>query len=190
MSLIQHLQTVRDYRTQPDYPLWVILVLIVMGTMSGCTGYRSLADFVSRHQAALLEIMELPYARLPGFSTLRRMMVRVDFISFTEAFNQWAQEHCAPAPNEPVPVDGKGIKASLRDYDQSYQDFVSVVSAFSVQQGVVLGLESMRNQECSEIKTAQVLLEKLQLQGVCFSLDALHTQKKQRSRSLPAAMIT
>ena len=26
MSLIQHLQTVRDYRTQPDYPLWVILV--------------------------------------------------------------------------------------------------------------------------------------------------------------------
>jgi hypothetical protein len=190
MSLIQQLQTVRDYRTQPDYPLWVVLVLIIMGTMSGATGYRALADFVSRHQAALLEIMELPYARLPGFSTLRRVMVRVDFGSLTEAFNQWAQEHCAPSPNEQVPVDGKGIKASLRDYDQSYQDFVSVVSAFSVQQGVVLGLESMRNGDCSEIKTAQVLLKKLQLQGVCFSLDALHTQKKQRSRSLPAAMIT
>ena len=120
MNLIQHLQTVRDYRTQPEYPLWVILVLVIMGTMSGCTGYRPLADFVNRHQNDLLEIM----------------------------------------------------------------------SAFSVQQGVVLGLESMRNGDCSEIKTAQVLLEKLQLQGVCFSLDALHTQKKQRSRSLPAAMIT
>ena len=85
MSLIAHLQTVRDYRTQPDYPLWVILVLIIMGmrasphfVRSGATGYRSLTDFVSRHQAALLEIMELPYARLPGFSTLRRVMVRVD----------------------------------------------------------------------------------------------------------------
>jgi hypothetical protein len=190
MSLIQHLQTVRDDRTQPDYPLWVILVLIIMGTMSGATGYRSLTDFVNRHQTALLEVMELPYARLPGFSTLRRIMVRVDFVSFTEAFNRWAQETCAPCPNEHVAVDGKGIKASLRDYDQSYQDFVSIVSAFSVQQGVVLGLESMRNGDCSEIKTAQVLLEKLQLQGVCFSLDALHTQKKPRSRSLPLAMIS
>ena len=197
MSLIAHLQTVRDYRTQPDYPLWVILVLIIMGmrasphfVRSGATGYRSLTDFVSRHQAALLEIMELPYARLPGFSTLRRVMVRVDFVSFTEAFNQWAQENCASALNEPVPVDGKGIKASLRDDDQSYQDFVSIVSAFSVQKGVVLGLESMHNGDCSQIKTAQVLLEKLQLKGVCFSLDALHTQKKQRSRSLPAAMIS
>ena len=75
-------------------------------------------------------------------------------------------------------MDDKGIKASLRNYQQSYQDFVSVVSAFSVQQGVVVGLESMRNQDCSEIKTAQVLLEKLQLKGVCLTLDALHTQKK------------
>jgi hypothetical protein len=65
----------------------------------------------------------------------------------------------------------------VRDYDQSYQDFVSVVSAFSVAQGVVVGLETMRQQQTSEIKTVEVLLETLQLQGVCFSLDALHTQK-------------
>jgi DDE_Tnp_1-associated len=131
MSLIQHLQSVRDYRTQPNYPLWVILVLIIMGTMSGATGYLSLADFVRRHQTALLEIMELPYVRLPGFSTLRRRMVRVDFVSFTKAFNSGAQEHCAPSPDEQVPVDGKGIKASLRDYDQSYKT-LSVSSQPSV----------------------------------------------------------
>lgn len=70
MNLIQYLQTVRDYRTQPDYPLWVILVLVVMGTMSGCTGYRALADFVSRHQAPLLTVMELPYTRLPSLSNV------------------------------------------------------------------------------------------------------------------------
>lgn len=189
MNLIQYLQTVRDFRTQPDYPLWVILVLVVMGTMSGCTGYRALADFVNRHQPTLLEVMNLPYTRLPSLSTLRRIMVRVDFVSFTEAFNQWAQEHCAPIASEQVPLDGKGISVSLRDYDQAYQDFVSIVSAFSVQQGVVVGLESMRNKDCSEIKTAEVLLEKLQLKGVCLTLDALHTQKKQSSRSSPAAMI-
>ena len=177
MSLIEHLQTIRDFRTQPEYPLWVILLLVLMGTMSGCTGYRPLADFVARHEAALLTLLQLPQQRLPSLSTLRRIMVRVNFESFTDAFNAGAQAHFAPAVDEQLATDGKGIKASVSDYDQSYQDFVSVVSAFSVAQGVVVGLETMRNKQTSEIQTVEVLLAKLQLKGVCFSLDALHTQK-------------
>lgn len=177
MSLIKHLQTIRDFRTQPEYPLWVVLLLVVMGTMSGCTGYRPLADFVVRHQTELLSVLDLPRQRLPSLSTLRRIMVRVNFASFTQAFNTWAQERFVPAPADHLAMDGKSIKASVRDYDQAYQDFVSVVSAFSVAQGVVVSLEPMRNHQTSEIKTVEVLLEKLQLQGVCFSLDALHTQK-------------
>jgi hypothetical protein len=114
-------------------------------------------------------------------------MVRVDFNAFTEAFNHWAEEQCQTTTQQ-VCMDGKAIKASLRDYDQSYQDFVNVVSAFSVEQGVVIGLESMRNGQSSEIQTVEVLLEKLQLKGVCFTLDALHAQKKRLSRSLPLAM--
>jgi len=176
MSLIAPLQTIRACRTQPDYPLWVVLLLVVMGTMSGCTGYRPLADFVARHQTALLSVLALPRQRLPSLSTLRRLLVRVDFASFTQAFNAWAQETFAPAPGEPLATDGKSIQASVRDDDQSYQAFVSVVSAFSVTQGVVVGLETMRNQKTSDMKTVEVLLDKLQLQGVCFSLDALHTQ--------------
>ncbi|MEB3295574.1 MAG: hypothetical protein VKJ24_20675 [Synechococcales bacterium] len=70
---------------------------------------------------------------------LARIMVRVDFAAFMEAFNAWAAT-CVPAPTDAsrvqVPLDGKSIKASLCDYDQSYQDFISVVSAFSVEQGV------------------------------------------------------
>ena len=188
MSLIEHLRTIRDFRTQPDYPLWVVLLLVVMGTMSGCTGYRSLAAFVSRHQAELLRLLELPQQRLPSLSTLRRIMVRVNFESFTQAFNAWAQAQFPPAPAEQLATDGKAIKASLSDYDQPYQDFVSVVSAFSVAQGVVVSLETMHNQQTSEIQTVEVLLDKLQLKGVCFSLDALHTQKKHSNALLTAVM--
>lgn len=72
MSLITHLKTIPDFRTQPRYPLWVILLLVIMGSMSGCESYRALQDFVARHQASLIEVLELPYKRLPSFSTLRR----------------------------------------------------------------------------------------------------------------------
>ncbi|MBI4780707.1 MAG: transposase family protein [Oscillatoriophycideae cyanobacterium NC_groundwater_1537_Pr4_S-0.65um_50_18] len=79
MSLIARLKQIPGFRTQPRYPLWVILLLVIMGTMSGCQGYRALEDFVQRHQRVLLELLELPYKRLPSFSTLRRIMVRLDY---------------------------------------------------------------------------------------------------------------
>jgi DDE_Tnp_1-associated len=90
MSLLSYLQQVRDFRTQPRYPLWVVLLLVIMETMSGCWGYRALEDFVQRHQKVLLELLELPYTRLPSYSTIRRAMVRIDFQAWTIAFKAWA----------------------------------------------------------------------------------------------------
>ena len=42
MNLIHYLQQIPDFRTQPRYPLWVVLLLVIMGVMSGCQGYRAL----------------------------------------------------------------------------------------------------------------------------------------------------
>jgi DDE_Tnp_1-associated len=188
MSLIHHLQQVSDYRTKPHYPLWVVMLLVIMGIMSGCTGYRSLESFVERHQNALLELLELPYTRLPSFSTLRRIMIRISFVSLTTAFNNWAAETFKVTEGEQLATDGKSIKASVTDYDKSSQDFINVVSAFSVSQGVVVGLQSMHNRTTSEIATVQSLLEVLNVRGACFTFDALHTQKKLSSKSSIAEM--
>lgn len=177
MSLIDHLKQVRDYRTQPRYPLWAVLVLVILGTMSGAVGYRGLGEFVERHQAVLLELMELPHHRLPSYSTIRHVMTRIDFASLTTAFNAWAAEQFSLQPGEHLAIDGKSIKVSLEAYDSRYQDFVNVVSAFCVRQGVVVGLVAMHTQDGSEIDTVRTLLATLKLRKVCFSLDALHTQK-------------
>ncbi|MBW4445283.1 MAG: ISAs1 family transposase [Plectolyngbya sp. WJT66-NPBG17] len=177
MSLIEHLKQVRDFRTQPQYELWVILLLVVMGVLSGCTSYRGLEEFVARHQKALLELLELPYARLPSYSTIRKAIERVSYESLTGAFNAWAIETIEWQPTEHLAMDGKGIKASVVAYDSALQDFVNVVSAFSVRTGVVVGVLPMHTQAGSEIETVLQLLDTLNLRGVCLSLDALHTQK-------------
>ena len=189
MSLIAYLQQIPDYRTQPRYPLWVILMLVIMGTMSDCLGYRALADFVARHQKVLLELMELPHSRLPSYSTLRRAMVRLDWKALAQAFNTWSAETGCLQEGQQVAIDGKSIKASVQDYDQSYQDFISVVSAFSIQSGTAIALQPMRNREVSEIATVQSLLATLEFKNVCFTLDALHAQKKLLKKSSRVAMI-
>lgn len=147
-----------------------------MGTMSGCQGYRALEDFVERHQSGLLELLELPYKRLPSFSTLRRVMVRLDDAPLAVTFNAWARDAFPTAVAEHLATDGKALQASGVDYDQRYQA-INGVSAFRVTQGVVVGLQPMHNRQTSEVAALQTLLAQLHLTGVCFSMDALHTPK-------------
>ena len=182
MNLIEALKSVRDRRTKPKYPQWIVLLLVIMATMSGRYGYRPLARFVHRHQQAVLDYLELPHDRLPSLSTLRRVMIHLDFEALTEAFNQWAlSQEREWKEKEPrlLATDGKALKASVRGYNQSYQDFAVTVSMYCVETGQVEALANFRHKEMSEITVVQQLLEQLQLTGVCISLDALHAQKKQ-----------
>jgi hypothetical protein len=166
--------------------LWVILLRVVMATISGCGGDRAIASFVERHQAQWLAVLAVPYEHLPCYSTIRRALVRVDFESLTEVFNQWAHETVAFEEQAACAVDGKSIRVSLRDYDPAYPDFVSVVSVLSTRLGLVIGLQSLPNKTSGEIATVQTLLERLQLQGVCFSFDALHAQKNSPANYCPS----
>lgn len=180
MSLIDELKTVRDRRTAPRYPQWIVLMLVIMATMSGRYGYRPLARFVQRHQAGLIEALGLPYEKLPSLSTLRNILIHLDYEELAEAFNRWAVGTSLETPSklpQQLATDGKAIKASLSNYSESYQNFASLVSMFNVNNGQVVGLAPMQNKKESEITVVRELLEQLQLTGVCISLDALHTKK-------------
>ena len=54
-NLITSLQEIRDFRAPQGrrYPLYLILRLVVMGTISGCRSYYALEDFGARHYRAL-----------------------------------------------------------------------------------------------------------------------------------------
>jgi len=180
MSLIDELKSVRDRRTQPRYPQWVVLALLIMGTMSKCYGYRSLSRFTKRYEADFLELMELPYERLPCRSTIRNVMLHLDYEALTQAFNRWAISSGAIADSpelQQLATDGKAIKASLSNYSKSYQNFVSVVSMYNVATGQVVALAPMQNKHTSEVVVVRQLIEQLELTGLCISLDALHAKK-------------
>nr|WP_242026535.1 transposase family protein [Leptolyngbya sp. FACHB-17] len=102
--MIEHLNQVRDFRTHPQYELWVIRLQVVMGVLSGCTSYRALEEFVTRHQKALLKLLELPYARLPSYSTICKAIERVSYASLMSAFNAWAIETIEWQPTEHLAI--------------------------------------------------------------------------------------
>ncbi len=49
------LKVKKDFRTKDGqrHSLWLVLLLVIMGTMSGYVGYRAWGDFVKRHRRVL-----------------------------------------------------------------------------------------------------------------------------------------
>lgn len=179
-NLIETLCQVKDFRKARGqrYPLWLVLLLVIMGTISGCTGYGALEEFAHRHHQALVARLSLPSKRLPSDSTFRRIMSQIDFEELAKVFNQWARDYVPLEESEWLAIDGKSIKGTVRNYDNAYQNFVQVVSVFNTAQGLTVNLNQFQNQDHSEITVVQALLEALDLSNVVFSFDALHCQKK------------
>ncbi len=178
-QLVQRLQSIRDYRSNRGkrYPLWVLLLVTVLGAMSGAQGYRALEDFGKRHYVSLCEYLGVSLNRMPSDTTLRRMFGSMNLSELTGQFNAWSQAQFAPMPGECLAVDGKSLSSTLTGHKESFQDFVAIVSVYSHQQRLVLAQKSYQNKAESEISVVQTLLETLEMTGVTFTSDALHCQK-------------
>ena len=180
MSLIAHLQKIPDFRAARGqrHPLWLVLVLIILGAMMGYWGYRPLAEFVEVYGKEICDKLELaPETPLPSYSTFRRVMQELDYDVLAGVFTDWVQLQHEVDPGEWFACDGKGIKGSVTHYDQAEQNFVSLVSLFSHQRGVVQAVMPMEQKRMSEQEVVRVLLEVVGFCGIGVTLDALHCQK-------------
>ena len=179
-SLIDYLKQIPDERVPNGrrHPLWLILLIMILGIMSGYWGYRSLGRFVERHRRQLIDTLKIPGARVPSYSTLRRVMMQLDYQAVTQAFNEWASQYTHNDSGQWIAIDGKSLKNTVSDCYGRQQNFVMMVSAFSHERGEILGIKVMENKKQSEIVAVQDLLKLLDLKGVVFTMDALHCQKK------------
>ena len=198
-SLIDYLKEVPDERDPQGrrHPLWLILIIMIMGIMSGSWGYRGLGRFVERHRRELIKLFKISRAEMPSYSTIRRVMMQVDYEKLSFVFNDWASQYTHRHKGQWIAVDGKSLKNTVSDCHGTQQNFVlkdtaphmMMVSAFSHQRGEVLGLKVMENKNESEIHVLRELVELLDLSGVVFTMDALHCQKKHWKLLSKARMI-
>jgi hypothetical protein len=190
VNLIEAIKAVPDYRQARGirHQLWLILTIVLLGSCTGYWGYKPLAEFTKNHRSLLIELFNLPLdIRFPSASTFRNVMMEMDFQAIASLFNIWAQQSLmistgelfANAKRATKAVDGKSIKSTLIGGNQTCQDFVSIVSVYSHQQGWVVRHQAMQNKKTSEIGIVEQLVETLSGFQVVITADALHCQKKQ-----------
>lgn len=179
-SLIHYLEQIPDFRDKSGlrHPLPLVLLIVIMAIMSGEYGYRGMERFIERHRLALIKQLSIPKARVPSASVVRRILLGLDYQEVEKQLNAWLRENIIIPKGEGVSGDGKALKNTVSNYAEAEQNFVNVVSLFSHQKGLVLGVKVMENKKKSEMLTVQELLESLDLKGLVFTFDALHCQKK------------
>lgn len=177
--LIQYFDELSDKR-RPEgkrHKQSFIMLIVLMATMSEYYGYRGISRFVQKNSIALIENFKPVKGRLPSLATIRRVIMNIDFNEFASVFKKWSMDNQALAEGSWISIDGKCLRNTLTDYSTSYQNFVSVVSAYAHSSGQVLCIDKYENQKISEINIVEKMVSELCLHGVTFSMDALHCKK-------------
>jgi hypothetical protein len=179
-ALVEQLKTIPDWRRgrAVQHPLWLMLLMTLLGVMSGYSSLRGLADFMERHHQEVADYFELGKTKSPSYPTIREMAQSVNASAVALVFQTWVQLACPVAVGEAVALDGKALGSTMTDAHGSKQDFVMVVNACVQSWAGVIGQLSFHNGKSSEIGAVRSLLEQLDLEGLWVTLDALHCQKK------------
>lgn len=179
MNLVEHLCQIKDFRRKQGqrFLLSQILLIIILGIMSGRYGYREIASFAKANKKELAHKLKLKKSKIPSHVTIREVIKNIDFNLLNQTFSQWALGYVTIEKDDWLSVDGKSIKSTLENPNSAYQNFVSMVSVFSQKRGQVIKTATFENKKVSEVPIVQELLETLDLKDVVFTLDALHCKK-------------
>jgi len=166
-------------RAGKRHPVGLVVLLAIMATVSGMSSYRAMGSFVRSNQAELIRRLGVEKGRLPCYSTIRRVLMGLPTQELSQVLGQWNRAALDTGQlYEWVHIDGKAMKGTVEHYGERNQDFVNVVSLFFQPAKLVVGSASFHNKEQSEIKVVRDLLESTDLEGVIFTADAMHAQKK------------
>ena len=90
-DLISFLKAIPDgrFRRGVRYPQWFLLLVAVLGILSGCRSSRDLEAFAKRHREALNQALGLDFKRWPSDATFLYLFNKAHLQQFGEVLQAW-----------------------------------------------------------------------------------------------------
>lgn len=184
-TLQEHLSLIPDHR-KPNgirFPYVAMLEMVILSGMSGFFGINSISRFIKNNEQFFVDRFQLEH-RVPSKTQIFNFLRDFDFDAVSAAFSSWMMEVLGDdLEDQVVNVDGKSISSTVSSPYSSQQNFVSIVSLYAAELGVVIGSEALENKKSNEVAAFHELLDKLELKGVILTFDALYCKKKPRKLS-------
>jgi len=181
LDLISFLKAIPDARMRRGVriPAWYLLLVAVLGILSGCESLRDLERFARRHHSVLGKQLGLELRRPPSDSAFRYFFLQVDVASLCASIRDWtiAQIPGGETELDQLICDGKTLRGSIEPTAGGGSAFIAQVTLYSAALGVAISQACYATGEDHERAVLKQLLGELDLEGVLIQADALHTQK-------------
>jgi predicted transposase YbfD/YdcC len=184
-SLFALLMKITDTRSKrgKQYPLDILLVLILLAKLCGENTPTGIADWVMYRIDQLVEMKLLPKKKAPCHMTYRRILQFIVSPHELEGLMSEYHQACLRKGAEIVfSMDGKTLKGTIPAGETRGTHLLSL---YVPEQGLVL-VEAKVERKENEIVVAPEILKQVSLEGVIVIADAMHTQRETSEQILQA----
>jgi hypothetical protein len=154
------------------------LALFTLAVTAGNRGFLAIGDWLNCYRSDLTALFNPPKQRLPSYSTIRRVLLKLDYGQYSAALARFFG--IEPLAGETLAVDGKVLRGSYQletdNPDSPPHPAIMLVSAYLVERGLILEPYQV-DRKTNEIKALPEFIEQLALKGVVIAFDAISTQK-------------
>ncbi len=161
-----------------------VILFSIIAMLSGARSYRQIHALIQKR----LDLLNAAFPaaalrRAPAYTSVRGILQKLDPDELERAFRRHADgldRTCAAEPSRFIAIDGKTLRHSFDAFAD--RKAAHVLSAFAVDHQIILA-HAVVNDKSNEIPAAQALIAAMGLTGRVFTLDAMHCQKNNASRS-------
>jgi hypothetical protein len=157
------------------------LALFTLAVTAGNRGFLAIGDWLKAHQKELVELFHTPKGRIPSYSTLRRILLQLDYQTYSACLAKFFG--IEPQSGETIAMDGKVLRGSYEcpsdDPNVESHPAIMLVTAYIVERGLILEPYEVSS-KTNEITALPALIKQMALTGVVFAFDAISTQKNSR----------
>jgi hypothetical protein len=161
------------------HQMTLCLALFTLAITAGNRGFLAIGDWLKSYRCELIELFNPPKQRLPSYSTIRRVLLTLDYQAYSAALARFFGVE--PFPGETLAMDGKVLRGSYQletdNPDSPPHPAIQLVSAYLVERGLILEPYQV-DRKTNEIKALPEFIKHLAVKGVVFAFDAISTQKK------------
>jgi len=179
-SLIECLKKIPDRRRRESkqYQLWEIVFCAIASILSNGESYRDIHRFVTINFTLLKEQLGLTWKQLPHFTTYRNILLTVKEKDLEDVFREFSQLLLQNTQLKHLAVDGKTLRGSYNE--ELARKPIHLLQVFEPIKKIIVAHEEV-GKKTNEIPVWQMLAQKLKLEGIVVTLDALHCQKNSKN---------
>ncbi len=182
MNFSDFISKVPDFRRKQGqrYSFSSIMWLIFSATSCGYTSIRKIVDFGNANSTFFKE--KFNWANIPSNYVIFSFFANLEMDNFCKSFSDWvSKEYSGSKTDIWLGGDGQMLKSTLVNANTSEQNFVALVSLFCEDIGLTLAISNYHN-KAKDVGEASKLLDIIDNyfmgEGITFTMDALHCQKK------------